>query len=162
MADETETGANKDEPEPWAKAIGVVALIALAVGVVFAVIGIYPNKIPASKNPSFVDDIFASRVVVLSVRIALMFAAGYVVISVVGLIIGRRWLTQVGPFRTDAPVAELNQEAEQTQEALGSALATIDTLEERLKESDRALERSNTDLTAVLAYLDSIERDKGN
>jgi hypothetical protein len=31
------------------------------------------------------------------IRVALIFAAGYVVISVVGLIVGRRWLAELGP-----------------------------------------------------------------
>lgn len=41
MADEIETESSEDEPERLAKAVGIVVLIALAVGAGFAIIGIY-------------------------------------------------------------------------------------------------------------------------
>ncbi len=77
----------------------MVVLAALVYVAVLAVIQIYPHQLPTTKNPSFVDSIFDSRIVILVVRVALMFAAGYIVISVVGLIVGRRWLSKLGPFK---------------------------------------------------------------
>ncbi len=88
-----------------AKAAGVLALAALLVGVAFAVIGIYPHGLSQPKNPSFVDDIFVSPIVVLFVRIAVVFAAGYVVISVIGLILARRWIAELGPFKASEATA---------------------------------------------------------
>lgn len=111
-----------EEPNLPAKITGVIVLVALGVGVVFAVIGVYPHKIPQPRNPSFVDDIFTSRIVVLFVRIAIMFAAAYVVISVVGLILGRRWIAELGPFKASEPIARLERGAEAIEADLKDAL----------------------------------------
>jgi hypothetical protein len=135
-------------------------LLALAIGAVFAVIGIYPHKIPESKNPTFIDDIFASRIVVLFVRVALMFAAGYVVISVIGLIIGRRWLSELGPFKASEPIERLERGAEALERNLGEALTTIDELEERLVDSDAALASARSDIGSLLDHIDIMEAKK--
>ena len=160
MSDEGDVTTAAGESERAAKIIGGVVLLLLGAGVVFAIIGIYPHKIPAAKNPSFIDDIFASRIVVLCVRIALMFAAGYIVISVVGLIIGRRWLAELGPFKASEPIARLERGAEALEKDLGGALETIEGLEERLVESDEALARARSDIASLLDQIDTMEGKK--
>jgi hypothetical protein len=50
-------------------------------------------------------------VVILAVRIALLFAAAYVAVSVVGLVANRRWLVALGPFRASDPIARLGNGA---------------------------------------------------
>jgi steroid 5-alpha reductase family enzyme len=75
MAD-SENGGTSEQTSALERAgqvFAVFILVLLAAGIVFAVVGIYPHKIPTTKNPSFVDDIFASRVVILAVRITLLF-----------------------------------------------------------------------------------------
>lgn len=148
---------DSDEPNFTAKLVGVAVLIALGVGAVFAVIGIYPHKVPVPKNPSFVDDIFISRTVVLFVRIAVIFAAGYVVISVVGLILGRRWLAELGPFKASEPIARLERGAEALEADLEDALKTIEDLQSRLRSSDETLAEANGHIGALLDHIDTME-----
>jgi len=145
---------------PWQTAIGVVVLAALVAAAVLAVIQIYPHKLPTTANPSFVDNIFDSRVVILVVRVALIFAAGYIVISVVGLIVGRRWLSQLGPFKASDPIARLDKSAEALESDLQEAVDTIQDLEKRLVESDEALAKAQADIGSLLDYIDTVEAQK--
>ncbi len=138
----------------------VVILVLLAAGIVFAVIGIYPHRIPAEKNPNFVDNIFASRVVILAARITLLFAAAYVAVSVVGLIANRRWISQLGPFKASDPIARLGHSAEALESDLQDAVETIQKLEQRLVESDESLGKARTDIEVLLDHIDTIEDKK--
>ena len=138
----------------------MVVLAGLVYAAVLAIVQIYPHKLPTTANPSFVDNIFDSRVVILVVRVALIFAAGYIVISVVGLIIGRRWLSQLGPFKASDPIARLDQSAEELESDLQEAVDTIQVLEQRLVESDDALAKAQTDLEVLLDHIDTIEAKK--
>lgn len=134
-------------------------LAVLLVGLAgFALYAMYPQHVTAPKDPSFVDNIVDESLVIWGARLALLFGATYVVVSMVGLMRGQRWLTKVGPFGADPPdIAALSREAEDTQQALGSALATIDVLETRLRESDIAVEEARADVRLLLDNLDSIQ-----
>ncbi|MGA2165183.1 MAG: hypothetical protein ABSH36_12030 [Solirubrobacteraceae bacterium] len=160
MSTDSETSAEEQKPPAWQTAIGVVVLAALAVAAVLAVIQIYPHKLPTTTNPSFVDNIFDSRIVILGVRVALIFAAGYIVISVVGLIVGRRWLSQLGPFKASDPIARLDNNAQSLESDLQDAADTIQDLEQRLVESDESLTKAQTDIYALVAVIDTIEAKK--
>ncbi len=149
-----------EEPDVARRISAIAVLAALGVGVVFAIVGVYPHRIPVPRNPSFVDDIFLSRIVLLSVRIAVMFAAGYVVVSVVGLILGRRWLSELGPFKASDPIARLERGAEAVQADLQDALTTIEDLEGRLLASDQRLAEANGHIGALLGHIDRIEARK--
>lgn len=144
----------------WQTLIGVAVLLTLLAAAVLAVIQIYPHSLPATKNPSFVDNIFDSRVVILLVRVALIFAAGYVVISVVGLIVGRRWLAELGPFKASEPIARLERGAEALEEDLSDALKTVEGLERRLVASDEALAQARSDIDFLLDHIDTLEAEK--
>jgi hypothetical protein len=113
-----ETAEQGSALETVGQVFGLVLLGLLAAGIVFAIVGIYPHRLPTERNPNFVDEIFASRVVILAARIALMFAATYVAVSVVGLIANRRWLSQLGPFKASDPIARLDSNAEIVQNEL--------------------------------------------
>ncbi len=159
--DHASNGDIQEEQTPvWQTLIGVVVLLALVAAAVLAVAQIYPNKIPATKNPSFVDNIFDSRVVIVLIRVALIFAAGYVVISVVGLIVGRRWLAELGPFKASEPIARLERGSEALEKDLGDALGTVEDLKQRLFESDEALAQARTDIEFLLDQFDTIEGDQ--
>jgi|GEM_PF-1192998 uncharacterized membrane protein len=144
----------------WQTLIGMGVLVALVAAAVLAVTQIYPNQLPTTKNPSFVDNIFDSRVVILLIRIALIFAAGYVVISVVGLIVGRRWLAELGPFKASEPLARLDESAAALESDLSEALGTIESLEQRLLESDKTLAEANGHIGALLDHIDTMEGKK--
>lgn len=162
MSAEGDASQSADEPaQPkWQVAIGLVVLGALVAAAVLAVVQIYPHKLTTPKNPSFVDNVFDSRIVVLLIRVALIFAAGYIVISVVGLIIGRRWLSELGPFKASEPIERLERGAEAMERDLGGALKTIEDLEERLVESDEALANARSDIGALLDHIDTMEATK--
>ncbi len=161
MSTDSETPPTEEQKNPiWQTATGVVVLAALVVAAVLAVIQIYPHKLPTTTNPSFVDNIFDSRVVILGVRVALIFAAGYIVISVVGLIVARRWLSQLGPFKASDPIARLDNNAQSLESDLQDAADTIHDLEQRLVESDESLAKAQTDIYALVAVIDTIEAKK--
>jgi hypothetical protein len=145
-----EGGTQEDQTPVWQTLIGIAVLLALVAAAVLAATQIYPNKLPATKNPSFVDNIFDSRVVILLIRVALIFAAGYVVISVVGLIVGRRWLAELGPFKASEPIARLEHGAEALEKDLDDALGTVEDLKQSLFESDQALARARSDSSSCL------------
>jgi peptidoglycan hydrolase CwlO-like protein len=159
MSSEMPTPEEQKTPS-WQTAIGVVVLTALVVATALAVIQIYPHKLQTTANPSFVDNIFDSRIVILGVRVALIFAAGYIVISVVGLIVARRWLSQLGPFKASDPIARLDNNAQLIESDLQDAVDTIQNLEQRLVESDESLAKAQADIDALVALVDTIEAKK--
>lgn len=161
VSEDSEPQGDAQEATPlWQTLIGAVVLVALLAAAGFAVAQIYPTELPTTKNPSFVDNIFDSRVVILLVRVALIFAAGYIVISVVGLIVGRRWLQELGPFKASEPLARLDESAAAMERDLGEALETIESLEQRLQESDQTLADANGHIGALLDHIDTIEAEK--
>jgi phosphotransferase system glucose/maltose/N-acetylglucosamine-specific IIC component len=162
MAD-SENGGTSEQTSALERAgqvFAVFILVLLAAGIVFAVVGIYPHKIPTTKNPSFVDDIFASRVVILAVRITLLFASAYIAVSVVGLIASRRWIAELGPFKASEPIARLDESAAAMEADLGDALKTIEDLERRLLESDETLAEADGHIGALLDVVDKMEDAK--
>ena len=159
MGSEIPPPENQKTPA-WQTAIGVAVLIALVVATALATIQIYPHKLQTTTHPSFVDNIFDSRIVILGVRVALIFAAGYIVISVVGLIVARRWLSQLGPFKASDPIARLDNNAQLLESDLQDAVDTIQNLEQRLVESDESLAKAQADIDALVALIDTIEAKK--
>jgi hypothetical protein len=161
MSEPTGLPQTEDEKPPiWQIALVAVVLAALIAAATLAVVQIYPHQLPSTKNPSFVDNIFDSRVVILVVRVALMFAAGYIVISVVGLIVGRRWLAELGPFKASEPIAQLDRSTKTLETDLANALEMVDGLEERLLESDDAIAQAHSDIATLLDHIDTMETEK--
>jgi hypothetical protein len=143
-------------------AIAIVVLVMLAclAAAVYAVIEIYPHKVRIPTNPSFVDNIFDSRVVILAARIVLLFAAAYVAISVVALVAGRRWLAQIGPFRASEPLKQLDKTAEQLEAELKDARDTIRDLRNRLSVSDKNLENARKNIASLLDDADKMDVER--
>lgn len=88
---------------------------------------------------------------------AIIFAAGYVVISVVGLIVGRRWLAELGPFKASEPVAQLGRGTEGLDKDLGDALEAVEYLEQRLSESDEALTQARSAIQFLVGRIGTLE-----
>jgi hypothetical protein len=148
------------QPPLWQTLIGIAVLLALALAAALAVAQIYPSQLPTGKNPSFVDNIFDSRVVVLMLRVALIFATGYVVISVIGLIVERRWLAELGPFKASEPLARAERGAETLDTDLGDARETIEGLQQRLVEGDNALAQARLDIEFLADRIDRLQSQK--
>lgn len=138
----------------------VLGLAAAALGVMYRVTTQGP--VDAHLNP--LNMIFASRVVVGATRLALLFVAAYVVISCIGLIAERRWLTSLWPLKASDPVRTSVRTLDQTNEiydaALGDAYATV----EALQESNQALTDEITALgdayDEALDYINRINAER--
>jgi len=149
--------ARQEQTPLWQALVGITALLALVAAVVLAGTQIYPSQLPTTKNPSFVDNIFDSRVVILLIRVALIFAAGYVVISVVGLVVERRWLAQLGPFKASEPIARVERGAETLDTDLDDARETIEGLQQRLLEGDNALAQARLGIEFLADRIDRLQ-----
>lgn len=143
----------------WAIAAAICLIAGVVIGGVFLVKAITPGKVSTGNNPSFIDNIVDDRTLLVMIRIALLFGATYVVISVVGLISGQRWLEQLGPLKVSSkkPVRTIDNEAERLRTELGSAVDTIETLRTRLAESDGALASARADIADLLARIDKMD-----
>jgi hypothetical protein len=84
-------------------AIGLSLVAALAI--VLLIKGLYPTDLPKSRDPDFVDNVFANRTVLLAARLLLVSAAGvlalgglFIVVSMGHRVKNREWLRRAGPF----------------------------------------------------------------
>jgi hypothetical protein len=92
---------------------------------------------PASSEPDFVDTILSSRAVIASIRITIVFAAIFVVLSVVALIVRKQWLTRVGPVE----VFDVGAERQQLEDELGAANRTIEDLKSEVAVTQQLVDR---------------------
>lgn len=127
----------------WGEKAGVVfaflALLVLAAAAAYAMGDAILAPTPIARSPGFVETVLASRAVVASVRIAVIFAAAYVVISAVWLIATRRFLVRVGPIHVSEPVSNLDAENEWLRGMLQSAGETIEDLQGELAATNEIL-----------------------
>jgi hypothetical protein len=157
--------ANTEDDETGSQAgigrrisVGVVAVV-LAAAVVFVPLEAFPHHIRGARSPSFVDNVVDNSVVLFAVRLAVLFAVVYVGASVVGLIAGGRWLSQLGPFKASDPVARLDLGTEDLETSLAVAVETIETLKQRLDASYGALSHANASSGNLLDRVDTIEEN---
>jgi len=95
---------------------------------------------PAPEHPGYVDAVLASRVVIAAIRLAIVFAGGFVVLSVIGLVDQRRWLTKVGPVQVSEDVGAVDVGRERFVSDLAQARAVIGKLRQELSEADQLSE----------------------
>jgi hypothetical protein len=93
-----------------------------------------------------VDLVLESRTVIAAIRVAVVFAAAFFVVSVVALMARRQWLVRVGPVEVSDQVADLDLEKQRVEESLENAMQTIDSLRYELVLSDLLLDRAVSDL----------------
>jgi hypothetical protein len=91
---------------------------------------------PAPKQPDFIDTILASRAVVAAIRIAIVFAGIFVVLSVTALIARRQWLRRVGPVEVEE-VSDLDTENQQLRRELDEARQIIKDLRQKVAISEQ-------------------------
>jgi hypothetical protein len=95
---------------------------------------------PISRQPDFIDTILASRAVVAAIRLAIIFAAIFVILSVVALIARRQWLARVGPVEVEK-VSDLSLENQQLEQKLDEAHRAIESLKRNVAYTHRVIDR---------------------
>ena len=113
----------------WYAQTAWIALI-LVVSMALADAALAPT--PASTTLDFVDTVLASRAVVAAIRIAIVFAALFVALSVVALIVQRRWLTRVGPVEVSEELPSLISENKRLKRELAAAERTVENLKSQV------------------------------
>ena len=89
-----------------------------AIGLTLLVKGLYPADLPKSRDPDFVDNLFANRAVLLAGRLLLVSAGGVLALGgiFIAASIGIRmkngeWLRRAGPFEiSEEKLAQAQQE----------------------------------------------------
>jgi hypothetical protein len=129
----------EEQPDRWERfgeflgnLLVIPALLLLLGGVGYAIVDAISADRPEPADPDFLDTIIASDAVVAAIRIGVIAAAAFVVISVVALVARRQWLTGFGPIRVGQSVEELNAAYQVRTAQLYEAQQTIDELEEEL------------------------------
>lgn len=89
---------------------------------------------PASTDPDFIDLLLASDSVLAAVRMAIIAASTYLVLSVVALITRRQWLTRVGPVEVSEHVSEVLRENAALKRTLADVQQTSAQYEQELRQ----------------------------
>ena len=154
-----------EERDSWGemsggRQVGVIVALTVMLGATGGVVyAIYTGSTPTFKNPNFLDAILESRLVLALVRTAVIGACVYVVISIIGHISAGRWLSSVGPVKVGDSVRTVSQEADNLQEQLTAARATIQTLSGQLKKTEDTLGVSNRDRDEVIKDYHRLQRE---
>ena len=98
---------------------------------------------PAPTHPDFIDTVLASRAVVAAIRIALIFAALFVALSVMALIVQRRWLTRVGPVEVSEELPVLLAENKSLKKKLAAEEQVIDNLKSQVAYSQQLVDKGD-------------------
>jgi hypothetical protein len=117
------------------KCFGLAILIVVAT---YAVGDAISAPAPISESPGFVETILASRAVVAAVRIAVIFAAAFIVVSVVALTAKRQWPTRIGPIHIREEVSGQEADNGQLREQLEIAEETINDLEQLVASTEES------------------------
>jgi hypothetical protein len=146
--------------EKTGQVLGFIVVIGLLVAAGFLGVSLFLGpKINPGPHPSWLATLFSSRGVVGAVRIAIIFAAAYLVVSVCALIAGQQWLTRVGPLEVASSVKGLAAERDKLASDLAEARDTIDQLEDRLTETTRLYEEAAQTLNQALEYIGTMAEE---
>jgi len=145
MPDEGKAGRWENLGEKLGAILVVPTLLILFAAAVYAIGDAVFAPTPVSKQPGFIDTVLGSRAVVAAIRLAIIFAGIFVVVSVVALIARGQWLTRVGPVQVSEQVSDLDAENQRLQESLENARETIDNLKRDLAESNILLDQMMQD-----------------
>ena len=122
----------KELPRRLLFALGTIML---GVAGIFAAGDAVLAPAPISASPGFLETLLASRAVVAAVRIAAIFAAAFVVLSVVALVSRGQWPTRIGPVQIAEGVSDLGAENERLEVSLEDSRVTIENLRRELAAS---------------------------
>jgi len=123
----------------------VPTLLVLFAAAVYAIGDAVLAPAPAPREPGFVDTVLGSRAVIAAIRLAVIFAGIYIVLSVVALVAKGRWLVRVGPVQVSEQVSDIDAENQRLKDSLENARETIDNLKQDLAESNRVLDQMMRD-----------------
>jgi hypothetical protein len=117
------------------------ALLVLAAIAAYAIGDAVSAPAPVPKEPGFIDTVLGSRAVVAAIRLAIVFAAAFVALSVIALAAKGQWLVRVGPVQVSERVSGLGAENRRLKERLANANEAIGDLEAELTELNCLLYR---------------------
>jgi len=134
---------------PISTTFALLLILALAVGVILLIKGLYPTDLPATKNPDFIDNVFDNRAVVWAARLLLVSAAAvlafgglFIVISTGIRMKNGEWLRRAGPFEiSETAVSEIEGQVDFWRTAALAGQEEVEELTERLQESDELIEQ---------------------
>jgi septal ring factor EnvC (AmiA/AmiB activator) len=134
----------------------VVAVAALPILAVFAAYNAWSGgPIDPDLNPA--NAIFANRIVVGIIRIAIIVAAIFAIVSMVVAAVRGQFLLQVGPVRLSESVRGAAADRDRLAADLAQAGQAIASLERELEDTASALERTGDDLQLALDYIARLE-----
>ena len=135
--------------ERWCQRVGrlfaVPALLVLFVAGAFAIGDAVLAPAPAPDDPAFVDTVLGSRAVVAAIRLAVIFAGAFVVVSVVALISQRQWLTKVGPVQVSERVTTVGVVSQRLRGVLAQSDGEMDKLRQEIAVIDKLLNGRSSD-----------------
>jgi hypothetical protein len=130
--------------ERWAQRLGLLVvvptLVVLFAAAIFAIGDAVLAPAPTPDHPAFVDTVLGSRAVVAAIRLAVIFAGVYVVVSVVALIARGQWLTKVGPVEVSGSRSDgqrLKGSLDKADETIGGIRQATGEVEELLNQMKR-------------------------
>lgn len=116
------------------------------------------GEIDASANP--LNTIFASRIVIGAVRIGILVALVYAVVSMMVWAMRGEFLTGAGPIQIGKSAKAAAEDRDRLAAQVAEDGRTIERLERELEDSAAALETTGKDLDSALAYIDRLEKEK--
>jgi hypothetical protein len=106
-----------------------------------------PGRAPVFHNPSVLDVVVDSRLMVGLARLSALVVAGYVLLSVAARVRRGQWLSAVGPFTVDESVQGSTAENNELRTDLDVAKETIDAQAEIIERlvASRSMPRFTVD-----------------
>jgi len=149
----------------WAKFgvifAGLCALAALGGAIYLA----WFASLPKFSQANFWESLVEGQPIVGFVRLVLMFAAVYVILSIIARISRGQWLNRAGPFQVQDSVQKLTSESQTLQANLRTAEATIQELQVRLAttaaQRDQARKNADEALKTAQEAVDGWRREVG-
>jgi len=147
--EERESVEAEDGPGTGATIVGIVLLLAVAIGLALLVKDLYPEDLDAKEDPGFVDTIFDNKVVVLFARLLLVsgalvlaFGGVFIIASTVVRMKNKDWLRRAGPFEvSERAVTEIEDQIQFWRTAALEGQEEIEDLRQQLEESDELIEQ---------------------
>ncbi len=132
----------------WAIVVGfalIAGVVALAALVLYR---IYPGDAPTAEDPTWLDMIFdsalvifASRILLFSIALVLAFASVYTILSITSWTRHRQWLTKAGPFEVSRDAIEtLHEQVEFWRQTAVAENEEAQMLRNRLQETEAMLD----------------------